>query len=119
MDQRKKAVVIMAAGQGTRMRSSTSKLLHEVAGQPLIYYPVHMAQTIGAERIVLVLGHQRDAIQAAVTSRFPDAPLDYVIQEQQLGTAHAVRCAEAALNGFEGDVIILSGDVPCLDALDV
>ena len=58
MGTKKKAVVIMAAGQGTRMKSKTSKLLHQVAGRPLIHYPIELGLALGAERIVLVLGHQ-------------------------------------------------------------
>ncbi len=114
MSRANKAVVIMAAGQGTRMKSTTSKLLHSVAGKALIYYPIELALALGAEQIVLVLGHQRDAIESYARTEFPDAPIQCVVQEQQLGTAHAVLCAKPALAGFRGDVIILSGDVPCL-----
>ena len=114
MSRRKKAVIIMAAGQGTRMKSKTSKLLHCVAGKALIYYPIELATELGAEKIVLVLGHQRTAIEAYARAAFPEAPIECVVQEQQLGTAHAVLCAQEALKGFEGDVVILSGDVPCL-----
>ena len=114
MTKKSKAVVIMAAGQGTRMKSKTTKLLHQVAGRPLIHYPIELGLKLGAERIVLVLGHQREAIEAYVSEAFADAPIESVIQVEQLGTAHAVLCAEPALADFEGDVIILSGDVPCL-----
>ncbi|MGB0646468.1 MAG: bifunctional UDP-N-acetylglucosamine diphosphorylase/glucosamine-1-phosphate N-acetyltransferase GlmU [Bradymonadia bacterium] len=116
MSQREKAVVIMAAGQGTRMKSSVSKLLHCVAGKPLIFYPLSLAVELEASRIILVLGHQREEIETYVARAFPTAPVESVVQTEQLGTAHAVLCAQNALHGFEGDVIILSGDVPCLRA---
>jgi len=120
---RSKAVVIMAAGLGTRMRSSTVKVLHPVAGRPMIHYPVETALALGAERIVLVLGHQRDRVEAYVRGAFPDAPIHVAVQAEQLGTAHAVMCARQALAGFDGQVFILSGDVPtlateCVERLD-
>ena len=96
------------------MKSKTTKLLHRVAGRPLIHYPIELGLALGAERIVLVLGHQREAIEEYVKSAFANAPIESVIQAEQLGTAHAVLCAQPALMDFEGDVVILSGDVPCL-----
>lgn len=111
---RGKAVVIMAAGKGTRMKSSVSKVLHPVAGRPMIHYPVRSALELGAERVVLVLGHQADSVEAYLRDAFPDAPITVAIQAEQLGTAHAVMCARDALNSFVGDVFILSGDVPTL-----
>ena len=111
---RPKAVVIMAAGLGTRMRSATIKVLHPVAGRPMIHYPVQSALELGAERVVVVLGHQRDRVEAALRAAFPEAPIEVAIQAEQLGTAHAVLCARAALADFDGDVFILSGDVPTL-----
>ena len=104
----------MAAGLGTRMRSETIKVLHPVAGRAMLFYPVRLALALGAERIVLVLGHQKDRVQAEIQAAFPDAPLFIAEQPQPLGTAHAVLCAVPALEGFEGDVYILSGDVPSL-----
>lgn len=112
--ERAKAVVVMAAGLGTRMRSATVKVLHPVAGRPMIHYPVQSALTLGATRVVVVLGHQRDRVEASLRGAFPDAPIEVAIQEEQRGTAHAVLCARAALEGFDGDVFILSGDVPTL-----
>ncbi|MCA9545481.1 MAG: bifunctional UDP-N-acetylglucosamine diphosphorylase/glucosamine-1-phosphate N-acetyltransferase GlmU [Myxococcales bacterium] len=111
---RAKAVVVMAAGKGTRMRSRQTKVLHSVAGRPLIHYPVAQALALGAERVVLVLGHQREAVEASVRAAFPDAPIEVAVQAEQLGTAHAVLCARDALSDFAGDVFILSGDVPTL-----
>lgn len=112
--ERPRAVVIMAAGLGTRMRSATIKVLHPVAGRPMIHYPVQSALDLGAERVVVVLGHQRDRVEAELRRVFPDAPIEVAVQAEQLGTAHAVLCARAALADFDGDVFILSGDVPTL-----
>ncbi len=102
--KRKKAVVIMAAGLGTRMRSERIKVLHGLAGRALIDYPVRTALEIGADPVVVVVGHQRDLVRGHLSATFPEAPLCSVVQDEQLGTGHAVRCAAPALEGFEGDV---------------
>jgi bifunctional UDP-N-acetylglucosamine pyrophosphorylase/glucosamine-1-phosphate N-acetyltransferase len=111
---RPRAFVIMAAGLGTRMRSGTIKVLHTVAGRPLVDYPVRVALALGAARVVVVLGHQKDRVEAHLRTAFEGAPLAYAEQPRPLGTAHAVLCALPALEGFEGDVVVLSGDVPNL-----
>ena len=111
---RAKAVVVMAAGLGTRMRSATVKVLHPVAGRPMIDYPVQSALELGAARVVVVLGHQRDRVEASLRATFPGAPIEIAVQPEQRGTADAVLCARDALRGFDGDVFILSGDVPTL-----
>lgn len=115
---RQKAVLIMAAGLGTRMRSDRVKVLHPVAGRAMILYSVQLAVELGAQRIVLVLGHQRAQVEAVVRAAFPSAPIEIAVQEEQLGTAHAVLAGRQALADFDGDLFILSGDVPAL-TLDV
>ena len=110
---RGKAVILMAAGRGTRMKSKMTKVLHPIAGRPMIHYPVRTAIELGADRIVVVLGYQREDVETYLRAAFPDAPIETVLQAQQLGTL-AVSCAEAALAHFSGDVFILSGDVPTL-----
>ncbi len=112
--KRQNACVMMAAGKGTRMKSITSKLLHQVAGKAVIDYSIDLAIDMKLDQIVLVLGHQRDQIQDHIQKQYPSAPLSFAFQEQQLGTAHAVACAEPCLKDFDGWVWILSGDVPCL-----
>ncbi|MFN3200117.1 MAG: sugar phosphate nucleotidyltransferase [Bradymonadia bacterium] len=111
---RAKAVVIMAAGLGTRMKSQKAKVLHPVAGRPMIHYPVRDALSLGADRVVVIVGHQREQVEGYLAEAFPGAPVTGALQAEQLGTAHAVLCAEQALADFEGDVFILSGDVPTL-----
>jgi bifunctional UDP-N-acetylglucosamine pyrophosphorylase / glucosamine-1-phosphate N-acetyltransferase len=110
------AAVILAAGKGTRMKTRRAKLLHEVCGRPLAYYPVKRALEVGADRVVVVVGHQAEEVEAALLAHLPDAPLRFALQKEQLGTAHAVLSARPALRGFDGQVLILSGDTPLLTA---
>jgi len=106
------ACVILAAGQGTRMRSSRAKVLHEVLGRPLVAYPVELAQSLGASPVVMVLGHQKDMVEAALARRFGDGVLSTVEQKERRGTGHAVQTALPALRGARGIMLVLSGDVP-------
>ncbi|MEW5847365.1 MAG: bifunctional UDP-N-acetylglucosamine diphosphorylase/glucosamine-1-phosphate N-acetyltransferase GlmU [Myxococcota bacterium] len=109
----KTAAVILAAGQGTRMKSTLPKVLHLAAGRPLVAYPLQAAREMGCEPLVVVVGHQAGAVESAVTARFPDARL--ALQEKQSGTADAVRCAQQAV-GEADRVLILYGDCPLLRA---
>ncbi|MSP63787.1 MAG: UDP-N-acetylglucosamine diphosphorylase/glucosamine-1-phosphate N-acetyltransferase [Myxococcales bacterium] len=108
------ATVILAAGLGTRMKSATAKVLHRVAGRPMIEYPVALARALKSERIVCVLGHQAEAVQAAVDARFGAGTVSIALQKEQRGTGHAVAQAASSLRGFDGPVLILYGDVPLL-----
>jgi len=109
------AAVVLAAGKGTRMKSRTAKVLHEIGGRPLAWYPVKRALDAGASPVVVVVGHQAEAVEAALVASLPGAPLRFAVQEKQLGTAHAVLAARRALRGVQGPVAILSGDVPLLE----
>ncbi|MDB5818524.1 MAG: glmU [Rhizobacter sp.] len=109
-------IVIMAAGKGTRMKSSRPKVLHRLAGRSLLEHVLGMAAGLGADRIVVVSGHGADEVEAAA-SRWP-APaggLRFVRQMPQLGTGHAVQQASPALHD-EGTTLILNGDVPLIEA---
>src|SRR6478609_1991755 len=109
------AAIVLAAGKGTRMRSGRAKVLHELLGRPMAAYPIALAQAIGAEPVVAVLGHQRDAVEAALTARFGEKTIAVVEQTEQRGTGHAVRLAMPALARFTGQlVLVLYGDVPLL-----
>ena len=108
------ATVILAAGKGTRMKSRIAKVLHPVAGRPLIDYPVVLAQALGASRIVCVLGHQAAEVAAAITARFGPGSVETALQEEQRGTGHAVAQAAPLLRSFEGQILILYGDTPAL-----
>lgn len=103
--------IVLAAGLGTRMRSSRAKVLHEIAGQPLLHYPLRALQPLGPERVVVVVGHQAEAVGKAARAAGLDG-VTTALQAEQHGTGHAVQCALPALDGFDGDVMILYGDVP-------
>ncbi len=105
------AAVVLAAGKGTRMKSGVIKVLHPVAGLPMLSWPVSAAREAGATPIVLVIGHQANAVQGLFRG---DGGVLCAMQEQQLGTGHAVACALDALSGFRGTVLILCGDTPLL-----
>ncbi len=105
------AVVVLAAGRGTRMKSDRAKVLHELAGKPMLLHVLDTAGTLRPERIVVVVGHQGGEV-----SRVVGDSARCVVQEPQLGTGHAVMQAASALRGFRGEVLVLCGDVPLLRA---
>jgi len=106
-------VVILAAGKGTRMKSALPKVLHRVAGQPLIEHVIAGAGALHPRSTTVVVGHQADALQSAL-GRHPG--LTFVVQEPQLGTAHALLQTEPVLRTSRGLLVLLSGDVPLLTA---
>ena len=106
------SVVILAAGQGTRMRSDTHKVLHPIAGRPMLEHLLDTVDRLGAERRVVVVGKGREQVEAALAGH--DALV--AVQEEQKGTGHAVQQAQGALGGFGGTVIILYGDTPFVAA---
>src|SRR5438128_8662014 len=101
------AAVVMAAGIGTRMKSATPKHLHPLLGRRMVDWVVDAAWDAGVERLVVVASPQTSDLLEDV---------EVVVQEQPLGTGDAVRCARAALEGFQGDLLVLNGDVPALRA---
>ena len=109
------AAIVLAAGKGTRMKSRRAKVLHELGGRPLAWYPISRALEVGADPVVVVVGHQAEAAEAAITAALPGAPIRFAVQEDQLGTAHAVLAAKKALRGWKGPIAILSGDTPLLE----
>ncbi|USI71701.1 bifunctional UDP-N-acetylglucosamine diphosphorylase/glucosamine-1-phosphate N-acetyltransferase GlmU [Sphingomonas morindae] len=106
------AAIILAAGKGTRMASDLHKVLHPLAGQPMLHHLLGTIDALGAARAVVVVGAGRDQVEAALAGR----EVAVAVQEPQRGTAHAVRQAEAALAEFSGDILILYGDVPLVTA---
>jgi len=103
----------MAAGKGTRMKDpSKAKVMYEILGKPMIHYVVDLAVALKMQRIIVVVGYQKEEVVKYLKASHPSA--ECVVQEQQLGTGHAVMQARRALDGFEGHVIVLSGDVPLL-----
>ena len=110
--QERFVTIIMAAGKGKRMNNSLPKVLHLLAGQPLVRYVIDLARKVGSERIILVVGHRYDLVEAATN----EDGVEYVIQKKQLGTGDAVKVCQKSLNGYSGDVLVLSGDVPLMKA---
>ncbi len=106
------AVVVLAAGGGTRMKSRRSKLLHEVCGRSLLSYAVQAASHLEPAHLVVVVGHQREQVLAHLGEIAPYA--EHAVQEQQLGTGHAVQCALSQLGEVDGEVVVTYGDVPLL-----
>ena len=106
------AVVVLAAGQGTRMRSAKPKVLHEIAGLPMVVHVLATALSLQPARLAVVVRHERDAVAAVVTEHAPEAVV--VDQDDVPGTGRALEVAVAALGGFDGDVLVLSGDVPAV-----
>jgi len=104
------AVIVLAAGKGTRMRSALPKVLHKVAGRSMVGHVIAAAEALGAERVVVVVAPGMDDVSAAVK------PHATAVQHSQNGTADAVKAARAALAGFAGDVLILYGDCPLVQA---
>ena len=104
-------LVVLAAGKGTRMKSGLPKVLHAAGGLPLIEHVLRTADTLSPSSVVVVVGHQAEAVQTAMTGR---PTVHFARQEPQLGTGHALLQAEQALAGATGTVVLLSGDVPLL-----
>ena len=104
------AVVILAAGKGTRMDSSMPKVLHHIGGKPMISHVVDTSKKLGAEYIVPILGYKHELVNAALS----DEPVHCALQKEQLGTAHAVMQSKDILQKFNGNILILSGDVPLI-----
>ena len=104
---RPRVAVILAAGKGTRMKSSRPKVLHEAAGRPLLAWVIDAARTVGCDRIVIVVGHGAEQVREQIRGK----DLVWVLQAEQRGTGHALAQAESAIQG-EATLLVLSGDVP-------
>jgi bifunctional UDP-N-acetylglucosamine pyrophosphorylase / glucosamine-1-phosphate N-acetyltransferase len=111
---RPRAAVILAAGQGTRMKSPTPKVLHRIGGRAMLDHAIDAAEGLGCERIVVVAGTHSPQVGAHVAKRLGDAAV--AIQDPPLGTGHAVLAAREALKGFDGDVVVTYADCPMLNA---
>jgi UDP-N-acetylglucosamine pyrophosphorylase len=103
----------MAAGKGTRMKDpSKVKVMYELLGKPMIHYVVDLAYNLKADRVIVIVGYQRETVIQYITKSHPQ--IEIAIQAEQLGTGHAIMQAEPVLHNYHGDVIVLSGDVPLL-----
>lgn len=108
---KKIAVIILAAGLGTRMKSNKAKVLHEILGKPMVMYVVETAMAVAGNDVIVVVGHQAERVRQFVSQR---AELIYAVQPQQLGTGHAVLCALPFIPAHTQQVVILCGDVPLI-----
>ncbi|MFO1164530.1 MAG: bifunctional UDP-N-acetylglucosamine diphosphorylase/glucosamine-1-phosphate N-acetyltransferase GlmU [Paracoccus sp. (in: a-proteobacteria)] len=119
MTEKPVALIVLAAGQGSRMQSDLPKVLHRLGGVPLVGHALAAGRSLDPEEVIVVAGHGADLVEKALAKLDPDVRI--ALQEEQLGTAHAVRQALPLLEGFEGRVIVLYGDTPFIGAetLDV
>ncbi len=106
---RPRIAVILAAGKGTRMKSSLPKVLHQAAGRPLLAWVLDAARAAGCERILVVVGHGHERVREEIQG----SDLGWVLQEEQKGTGHALAQAEGEVQG-EATLLVLSGDVPLI-----
>jgi bifunctional UDP-N-acetylglucosamine pyrophosphorylase/glucosamine-1-phosphate N-acetyltransferase len=113
----RRAAVILAAGQGTRMKSPLPKVLHRVGHRAMLDHAIDAAEGLGCERIVVVVGNHSPEVRAHVEKRLGAAAI--AVQDPPLGTGHAVRAAESLLADFDGEVVVTYGDVPLLRAADI
>ncbi len=104
--------VVLAAGQGVRMKSDKAKVLHELCGRPMLAHVLDAMRKAGAADLVIVVGHDADTVKAAFADYPP--PVRWVIQAERKGTGHAVMVTEPALAGYDGDVVVACGDSPLL-----
>ena len=102
------AVVILAAGKGTRMNSKLPKVLHEINGKPMIEVVINTSQKLNPEKIIAIIGYKKELVENALKSY----EINFAVQLEQKGTAHAVQQCDKELINFSGNVLILSGDVP-------
>ncbi|HLJ55090.1 MAG TPA: bifunctional UDP-N-acetylglucosamine diphosphorylase/glucosamine-1-phosphate N-acetyltransferase GlmU [Chthonomonadaceae bacterium] len=105
------AAIILAAGKSTRMRSKTPKPLHALCGRPLTGHVIHSCRTAGVARVVVVVGHEADAVRKGLGDS-----VEYALQEAPLGTGHAALAARSLFHGWSGTILVLAGDVPLLPA---
>jgi bifunctional UDP-N-acetylglucosamine pyrophosphorylase / glucosamine-1-phosphate N-acetyltransferase len=113
----RRAAIILAAGQGTRMKSPVPKVLHRVGHRAMLDHAIDAAEGLGCERIVVVVGNHSPEVRAHVEKRLGADAI--AIQDPPLGTGHAVRAAESLLADFDGEVVVTYGDVPLLRAADI
>ena len=99
--------VILAAGKGTRMKSTMPKVLHAVGGKPMLCHVMEAAAQAGAGRTIIVVGHGSEQVQAEI-----GGAAEYVLQKEQLGTGHAMMQVQPTLTGFSGTILLLCGDTP-------
>ena len=114
IEQKELNVLVLAAGLGTRMRSDLAKVLHKLDGRPLINHVCRTATALAPRTIYVVIGHQGDEVREAVLAEVQGQEIEFVVQEQQLGTGDAVNAARPFLQDSDSTLVVLSGDVPMI-----
>ncbi len=114
-DLKRVSAIILAGGKGVRMKSDLPKVLHLLAGKPLLGYVLDTVESLNLERVAVVVGYQGEKVEDFLKGR----KVDIVWQKEQLGTGHAVMQTEPLFKNFEGDIMVLCGDVPLLEAKTV
>jgi UDP-N-acetylglucosamine diphosphorylase/glucosamine-1-phosphate N-acetyltransferase len=112
VERQKVSAIILAAGKGTRMKADIAKVMHPLCGKPMLTYSVDAARAVNVEEIVVIIGHQAGLIREA----YKNQGLIFVEQHEQLGTGHAVLQARDVFRGYDGNILILCGDVPMLSS---
>jgi len=107
-----RAAIILAAGQGTRMKSRLPKVLHKVGGRAMVDWSIDLARRAGCDKIIVVVSKTSEELRRHVVSKLGEDAI--AVQDPALGTGHAVQAAEAAMAGFEGDLVVLYGDTPLI-----
>ena len=105
--------IVLAAGEGTRMKSRHPKVAHKLLDHPLVWWPVNAAREAGADRIIVVVGNHADEVRAVFAG---DDDVEFVEQAERLGTGHAVRVVRDAVGAFDGPTVVLYGDTPLIKA---
>ncbi len=106
------AILVLAAGKGTRMESDLPKVLHQLRGQPLLAHVLDTARQLHPDRLIAIVGHRADLVEAEIAPKYSE--VEFVNQGEMLGTGHAVTKAHSALQDFEGDILVTCGDAPLL-----
>jgi UDP-N-acetylglucosamine diphosphorylase/glucosamine-1-phosphate N-acetyltransferase len=108
------AILVLAAGKGTRMESDLPKVLHTLRGKPLVAWVLEASRQLNPDRLIAIVGHKAELVEETIQPTFPE--VEFVLQPEMKGTGHAVMQAEATLQGFEGDIVVTCGDAPLLTA---
>lgn len=104
--------LILAAGEGTRMKSGMAKVLHKICGKPMVRYVIDSVKEAGVSRILVVVGYRAETVE----NELEDEDVEFVLQKERLGTAHAVLTAWEKLKSFDGTLVVLTGDTPLLES---
>ncbi len=113
------SVIILAAGQGTRMKSSLPKVLHTVCGKPIVCHVFDATQNLNPSQIILVVGHGSEKVTSSISENFSKTQISFAIQNEQLGTAHAVQCALPLVLSNASWVLVVCGDTPLIESSDL